>query len=62
MKCFIEKERRMLNVGKTVRKHFGNEGGLKHTFSSVNKTSMSMTQQQAKLSTLSLLSPAENAQ
>lgn len=44
----------MTNVGKTLRKHFRNKGNLKHKCNSVNKTLMSMTEYQAKLSTLSL--------
>lgn len=44
MKCFIGKESKIPNVAKTLTKHFGKKGGLKHKCNSVNKTSMSMTQ------------------
>lgn len=44
MKCFIGKENKMPNVGKTLTKHSGNKGGLKHEFNSVNKTSLSLAQ------------------
>lgn len=61
MKFFTERERRRPNGNKTLRKHFRSKGGLKHKGNSLKKTSMSMAQQQAKLSTVSANLPAENA-